>query len=229
MSNERQAFMGSAQGSPEGPSITDLKPVQSWHSAVIHRELRRRFYVCRDVPPDFCLLCIVALVCVFFFAPSKQTRDIVCQFPAFASVPSRWDSCHTLLDATACHLPRHFWITASTSSSSSSSLKVEMPLVCERLQVNESETSRSNISSSNMWWHTQTPEHDCWIENCWELEIGIESLYRSEHVSGEGCMPSWFLFSFFAILSAAFSAQKCADKEKSTQTLSSRIKGSLPA
>lgn len=50
---------------PRGPSITDLKPARSWHSAVIHRELRRRFYVWRDVPPDSCLLWAPSLVVLF--------------------------------------------------------------------------------------------------------------------------------------------------------------------
>lgn len=46
---------------PLRTNITDLKPARSWHSAVIHWELRRRFYVCRDVPPDFSLLCCAGL------------------------------------------------------------------------------------------------------------------------------------------------------------------------
>ena len=52
---------------PRGPSITDLKPALSWHSAVIHWELRRRFYVCRDVPPDSCSLRRGAGPELFFF------------------------------------------------------------------------------------------------------------------------------------------------------------------
>ena len=137
---------------PWGPSITDLKPARSWHSAVIHRELRRRFYVCRDVPPDFCLPWSAEPK--EFFPPAKSTRQIqliVCRFidviiatlspqqPTSARFNYAW---RHLLSASPA-----LW--DNSASTSSSSLKSEMPLVCERWRVSESEVSHSNISSSN--------------------------------------------------------------------------------
>lgn len=106
---------------PWGPGITDLKPAQSWHSAVIHWELRRRFYVCRDVPPDFCSLLWSAgpEMCVFFFSTksAQQIQRIVCWSIGviIAALLSQWQSCarftwwtHTPLDATTCQLHQHF-------------------------------------------------------------------------------------------------------------------------
>lgn len=74
---------------PWGPSITDLKPAQSWHSAVIHRELRR-FYVCRDVPPDFCLLWGAGPKQFFFSLPlykvsSLFVNSLICIVPIKAA------------------------------------------------------------------------------------------------------------------------------------------------
>lgn len=91
-----------------------------------------------------------------------------------------------------------------SARTSSSPLNSEMPLVCEKWRVSESEVSCTNISSSNTQWETQTPEHDCWIEYCWRLRYewgACKSLNMS--VATMVCLSGSF---FFSILSVAFGA-----------------------
>lgn len=171
---------------PWGPSITDLKPALSWHSAVIHWELRRRFYVCRDVPPDLCLLWgagpehLFFKIFVLFFYPSlsklsAQIQLNVCQFTDLHCDRRLSDLTWRNTHSAPRHrplLPSSALLDNSATTSPSSSPTSEMPLVCERWRESVSEVSRSNISSSNTRWDTRTPEHDCWIEN------GLRSRYE---------------------------------------------------
>lgn len=144
-----------------------------------------------------------------FFLPSQADKSSLLFVNSFI-----WLSLHCscsdglvldLIGEQALCLTPPLWASSalldnSASTSSSSSLKSEMPLVCERWQVSESKVSRSNISSSNTQWDTQTPEHDCWIENGlrWRYEWGA-CISLNMSAATIACLSDFF-FPFFLLL-----------------------------